>query len=207
MTERRRVPTPARLAVAGVVIAGGALVLAGQAAADPVAPTPVPSDPSAPTPAPGQPVFEPADGPIAPPAPPPVGAPVVPEIANPGYGSGSGPLGSLRDIWHQIRDGGNPMQGPTPTQAGMVVPPPGAAAGPPLPPGYYPIDGPPPPGYYDPPVAPGTPGSSTGIGEGGPPLPPGYYPLDGPPPPGYYDSPPAPEAAAPPAVAPVPPTP
>ena len=52
MTERQRATPPAnaaRIAVAGVIIAGGALAMAGQAAADPAVPypTPVPSDPAA----------------------------------------------------------------------------------------------------------------------------------------------------------------
>lgn len=91
--------------------------------------------------------------------------------------SGSGPLGSLRDLWHQARDPGGMQLAPT----GGVAPPPGAGAPPPLPPGYVSIN---------------APGSETPVTEdpagnaGGPPLPPGYYPLDGPPPPGYeYNSP------------------
>ena len=61
MTQRQRA-TPAiaaRIAVAGVIIAGGALAMAGQAGADPEVPpypTPVPADPGAPPP-PGQPVL------------------------------------------------------------------------------------------------------------------------------------------------------
>jgi hypothetical protein len=201
MTERQRA-TPlvnaARLAVAGVIIAGGALAMAGQAGADPAVPypTPVPAGPDPATPAPGQPMVS-ADGPVGPPAPPPVGPPTVPEIANPVYGSGkfgSGPLGSLRDIWHQAQDpyqmAGSPGQMPEP-----APPPPGAGPAPQLPPGYVSIsapesNGPPPKESY----------------AGGPALPPGYYPLNGPPPPGY-GPPSGPDPAAPPTVAPVPPTP
>ena len=52
MTERQRARPPAnaaRIAVAGVIIAGGALAMAGQAGADPAVPypTPVPSGPDA----------------------------------------------------------------------------------------------------------------------------------------------------------------
>ena len=112
MTERQRATrtaNAARLAVAGVIVAGGALALAGHAAADPDVPypTPVPAGPDAPPPPPGQPVVVPVDGPPAPPPPPPAGPPMVPEIQDPHYGSGrsgSGPLSSLRDIWHQAQD-------------------------------------------------------------------------------------------------------
>jgi hypothetical protein len=203
MTERQRATPPAnsaRIAIAGVIIAGAALVMAGQAGADPAVPypTPVPAGPGAPTPAPGQPVVESSNGPVGPPPPPPVGAPPVPEIANPVYGSGqsgSGPLGSLRDLWHQARDPygltGSPDQMPI-----AAPPPPGAGPPPPLPPGYISL------------TAPGseTASSPTGPAQGGPPLPPGYYPLNGPPPPGY-GPPTGPDPAAPPTVAPVPPTP
>ena len=102
MTERQRATPPitvGRLAVAGVIIAGGALAMAGQAGAEPAVPypTPAPSGPDAAAPAPGQPVVEPADAPVAAPAPPPVGAPVVPEISNPVYGSGSIGVGPTRE--------------------------------------------------------------------------------------------------------------
>ena len=193
MAEQSRATPPinaAKLAVAGVIIAGGALALAGQAGAQPLMPypTPVPSDPGAPTAAPGQPVMEPADAAVAAPAPPPIGAPVVPQIANPAFGSGSGPLGSLRDLWHQAQ---NPYDLTAPPAA--AAPPPGAGPAPQLPPGYQSINA---PGSNGPPP--------TGSYEGGPPLPPGYYPLNGPPPPGYE----LPvDPAAPPPVTPVPPTP
>jgi hypothetical protein len=203
MTERQRA-TPsasaARIAVAGVIIVGGAaLAMAGQAGADPAVPypTPVPSEPGVATPAPGQPVVESADGPVAPPAPPPAGPPMVPEIANPVYGSGktgSGPLASLRDLWHQAQDPSSITGAPDQPLEG-TPPPPGAGPAPQLPPGYVSLtdpgsNGPPPTTNY----------------SGGPPLPPGYYPLNGPPPPG--SGPPAePDPAAPPPVVPVPPTP
>ena len=199
MTERQRA-TPlakaARVTVAGVIIAGGALTMAGQAGADPAVPypTPVPSDPGAATPVPGQPVAVSSDAPVGPPPPPPVGAPLVPEIANPVYGSGqsgSGPLASLRDIWHEVRDGN-----PAALSEQAPVPPPGAGPPPQLPPGYISINA---PESNGPPLA--------GPAEGGPPLPPGYYPLNGPPPPGYYDTPAAPDPTAPPTIVPVPPTP
>lgn len=183
MTERQRATPPAnaaRLAVAGVIIAAGALTMAGQAGADPAVPSP--------TPAPGQPVVSTSDLPAAPLPPPPVGAPPVPEIANPVYGSGqygSGPLSGLRDIWHQAQDPYGLTGSPDEVPVG-APPPPGAGPPPPLPPGY---------------VSMNAPGSETappaGPAQGGPPLPPGYYPLNGPPPPGY----------GPPPAAPVPPTP
>jgi len=108
MTERQQTKA-VRLTIAGAMVAGGALAMAAQAAADPVPyPTPVPADPGAP-PAPGQPVLS-EDTPMAAPAPPPAGPPTVPEIANPVYGSGkygSGPLSTLRDLWHQAMDRGS----------------------------------------------------------------------------------------------------
>ena len=194
MTERQRA-TPlakaASVAVSAVFIAGGALAMAAQAGADPEVPYPTPT-PS--VPAPGQPVMDSSDVPVGPPPPPPIGAPTVPEIANPVYGSGqsgSGPIASLRDIWHEVRDG-NPAA--LPEQG--VGPPPGAGPAPQLPPGYISLNA---PESNGPPVK--------GPAEGGPPLPPGYYPLNGPPPPGYYDTPAAPDPAAPPTVLPGPPTP
>lgn len=195
MTERQRATPPAtaaRLAVAGVIIAGGALAMAAQAEADPAVPYPTPG---AEAPAPGQPVVVPVDAPVDAPPPPPVGPPSVPEIQNPVYGagqSGSGPLGSLRDIWHEVRDGN--LGTTEPVQA--FAPPPGAGPAPKLPPGYTSMTDP----------ASSTPASPTGPNTGGPPLPPGYYPLNGPPPPGW-ESPAAPDPAAPPTIVPVPPTP
>lgn len=194
MTRRQRATTSARLAVAGVIFAGGALAMAGQAGADPdvLYPTPVPSVPGEAAPAPGQPVMEAADGPVAAPAPPPIGAPPVPELQNQVYGQGksSGPLGFLRDAYNQAKnpygEAGSPdgMLAPTP-------PPPGAGPPPPLPPGFVSLT---------------APGSETIAapkepGQAGPGLPPGYYPLNGPPPPGYGDP------AAPPIIEPAPPTP
>ena len=204
MTERQRVTPPAnvaRIAVAGVIIAGGALAMAGQAGADPEVPypAPVPSGPGAATPAPGQPVAESSDGLVSPPPPPPVGPPSVPEIQNPAYGQGQTPgqLGYLRDIWRTFHSG-NPLDAltaPAPDQA--PGPPPGAGPPPPLPPGYTSLTAP----------ESSTPATEPSAGApAGPPLPPGYYPLNGPPPPGY-DLPTAPDPAAPPTVAPVPPTP
>jgi hypothetical protein len=201
MTERQRATSPAnaaKIAVAGMIIAGGALAMAGQAGAEPVPyPTPVPAEPGA-APPPGQPVVVPVDAPVdAPPPPPPVGPPTVPEIANPVYGSGksgSGPLASLRDIWHEVRDGNSGMNEETLPDA--FTPPPGAGPAPKLPPGYTSLTDP----------ASSTPASPTGPATGGPPLPPGYYPLNGPPPPGWSEPPPA-DPAAPPTIVPVPPTP
>jgi hypothetical protein len=199
MTDRQRATPPTNAArtalAAGIIIAGAALAMAGQAGADPVLPypTPAPSGPAAPPP--GQPVMESADGPVAAP-PPPVGPPPVPEIQNPAYGSGqsgSGPLGSLRDIWHEVRDGNSGMNEET---VPAFAPPPGAGPAPKLPPGYTSLTDP----------ASSTPASPTGPNTGGPPLPPGYYPLNGPPPPGW-DSSAAPDPAVPPTIEPVPPTP
>lgn len=196
VTQRQRA-TPsvnaARIAAAGVILVGAALATAGQSAADPVAPHPAPVPSDATAPVPGQP--ETTDGSIDPPAPPPVGAPPVPEISNPVYGSGqsgSGPLGSLRDIWHEVRDGNQGMAAP---EAPFAAPP-GAGPAPKLPPGFTSLTDP----------ASSTPALPTGPATGGPPLPPGYYPLDGPPPPGY-DSAAPPNAEAPPTVVPDPPMP
>ena len=204
MTGRRRLgATPpamaSKIALAGVAVGLGALLHAGPASADPEVPplpTPVPGAPGAPPPPPGQPYSAPVDGAAPPPAPPPVGAPPVPEIQNPVYGQGSrpGPLGFLRDAWHQARDPFGFTGMPPGQMPGAAPPPPGAGPAPQLPPGYTSLTD---PASNGPPVAPPT--------EGGPPLPPGYYPLNGPPPPGYYD-PPVPDPAAPPAV-PVPPAP
>ena len=185
----------ARIALAGAVIGLGALAAAGQANAEPVVPplpTPVPGE----TPAPGQPVMEvPGSEPVAAPAPPPIGAPPVPEIANPQYGQGSspGPLGFLRDAWHQAQDPYGFTGTPPGQMPAAAPPPPGAGPAPQLPPGYESLtdpasNGPPPTGSY----------------EGGPPLPAGYYPLDGPPPPGYFDGPPGPAPGAPPPPGPAP---
>jgi hypothetical protein len=209
MTERQRATPPAnaaRIAVAGVIIAGGALAMAGQAGADPEEPypTPTPLVPGVAAPAPGQPVVE-ADGPADAAAPPPVFTPSVPEIQNPAYGSGQTPgqLGYLRDIWHTFHTG-NPMDALTAPAEQPPGPPPGAGPPPPLPPGYVSLTAP----------RPSTPlpGAETGPASGAepdaphPPLPPGYYPLNGPPPPGY-ETPTGPDPAAPPTDAPVPPTP
>lgn len=206
MTERQRATPPAhaaRIAVAGLIMAGGALAMAGQAGADPEPPypTPTPSVPGVAAPAPGQPVVESTDGPADAPAPPPVFAPSVPEIQNPVYGAGQTPgqLGYLRDIWHTFHTG-NPLDTLTAPAEQPTGPPPGAGPPPPLPPGYVSLTAPRP----STPMPDAEPG--TGPEPAGPALPPGYYPLDGPPPP-WYDSPAAPDPAAPPTDAPVPPTP
>lgn len=184
MIQRRR-PTAAnaaKIAFAGVFIAGGALAMAGTATADPEVPvTPVPG-----APAPDQQAVAGGD---APPAPPPVGAPVVPEVANQQYGSGSGPLGFLRDAWNQAKDPYGVGDSPEGMPAG-APPPPGAGPPPPLPPGFKSLQFP----ETDTAAVQAAPNSG-----GGPALPPGYYPLNGPPPPGYQAAPPAPvDPAAPP---------
>lgn len=202
MTEQQRATSPTnatRVAIAGVIVAGAALTLAGQAAAEPVVPpypTPVPADPGAPPP-PGQPVAVETDGLAGPPPPPPVGPPTVPEIQNPVYGQGQTPgnFGYLRDLWHTFHSG-NPIEALTaPAPDTATGPPPGAGPAPQLPPGYVSLNA---PESNGPPPAPK---------EGGPPLPPGYYPLNGPPPPGYFDAPPPADPAAPPPIVPVPPAP
>ena len=182
MTRRRRIATAV---IAGTVIGFGALGMAAQATADPVPPL-IPGEPAPP----GQPVIEePGAEAIAAPAPPPVGPPLVPEIANPKYGSGQsdGPLGFLRDAWHQAKDPYNFAETPEGQMPGGAPPPPGAGPAPQLPPGFKSLN---------------APGSEAPQAGGGPPLPEGYYPLDGPPPPGYFDAPPAPNA--PPGMAPIP---
>ena len=181
-------------AIAGTVIGFAGVSTAATAAAEPgpnLDPgTPVPqgqpvADPPAPA---GQPV----GGDVVA-APPPVGPPPVPEIANPVYGSGhsNGPLGFLRDAWHQARDPYN--FGDTPEgEAPPEVAPPGAGPAPQLPPGYVSLTD---PASNGPAVAPKT--------GGGPPLPPGYYPLNGPPPPGYFDGTAANPSAPPPGMTPI----
>ncbi|RDH78910.1 hypothetical protein DVS77_09945 [Mycolicibacterium moriokaense] len=195
MTGRRL----ATAAIAATVIGFGALGMAATAAADPVPPTPVPGEPIPP----GQPVIEdPGAEPMAAP-PPPNTQPMVPEIANPQYGSGhsDGPLGFLRDAWHQAQDPYGFAETPYGEMPAGHAPPPGAGPAPQLPPGFKSLNA---PGSEAPPSAPaaepGTPG-------GGPPLPEGYYALDGPPPPGYFDAPPDPNAGTPPGMAPIPPAP
>src|SRR5690348_5534574 len=114
MTEQRRMIAPVngvRMGVAGVIVAGGALALAGQAAADPAPPCTSPTQSGPCTPPPGQPVLDPTAGALAAPPPPPAGPPTVPEIQNPqdGQGQTPGQLGYLRDIWHTFHNG-NPLE-------------------------------------------------------------------------------------------------
>ena len=109
-----------RMALAAALVAGGALGVAGQAAADrrcPTRPCPprghrrpptltvIQGDPAAALPhrPPGQLVMGSGNLSVAPAPPPPVGTRTVPEIQNPQYGSGrsSGPLGTLRDLWQR----------------------------------------------------------------------------------------------------------
>ncbi|GLP75256.1 hypothetical protein TUM20983_23660 [Mycobacterium antarcticum] len=189
MTEGQRVTAAnaAKLVFAGMLIAGGSLAMAAQAAADPEVPfTPVPGAPDAPPPpAPAQQLVAGGD---APPAPPPVGAPMVPEIANQSYGSGSGPLGFIKDAWHQAKDPYGVGDSPDGMPAG-APPPPGAGPPPPLPPGFVSLN------YPESNTAPVQAAPNTG----GPALPPGYYPLNGPPPPGV-EAPGPVDPAAPPIV-------
>lgn len=173
MTDNQRIRATLLGYATGLGVAACiALTQAGMVGAQPL-PPPVPGPDGAP-PAPGQPVFTPLDPAVAAAPPPlPVGPPMVPQIDNPQYGSGDGPLGFLRDAWHQAKDPFNLAgQATAPVPAG--APPPGAGAPPPLPPGYTSMNAPgsetlaPPKDY-----------------SGGPELPPGYHSLDGPLPPGY----------------------
>ena len=166
----------AKLFVAGVIVAGVALSLSIPAGADPVAPGPPPG-PSVPDAAAS------ATAPVGP-LPPPPTQPSVPEVANPSYGSGSGgPLGTIRDLYHQAKDG------PMDTPEGVGGRPAGAGPAPQLPPGYISTNAPESsnPGRIRDPYAPA---------PSGPPLPPGYTSLTGPPPPGYEPTGPAPDNAA-----------
>lgn len=181
----------ARIAVAGLVFAGGALTFAGQAGADPdpLLPTPVPGDPAAPPP--GQPAVVAAPDPAAPAPALPAGPPMVPEMQNPGYGQGQSgeSFGYLRDLWHAARSG-DPLSALTVAGGGGAPgPPPGAGPAPKLPPGYTSLTAPDS-------STPGT-GYPSLDAPGAPALPPGYYSTDGPPPPGWYDQPPSDPAAPP----------
>lgn len=99
---------------------------------------------------------------------------MVPEIPNAQYGSGDGPLGFLRDAWHQARDPYNFLgTADMPNMPPPGAPPPGAGPAPALPPGFKSLNA---PGSETPAAAPQ---------GGGPALPPGYYPVNGPMPPGY----------------------
>lgn len=194
--HRAAAANAAKTLFAGMIIASGALAMAGQAAADPVEPL-VPGSPDAvAAPAPGQPVADAVAAPDAPPAPPPVGPPVVPESPIQTYGSGSGPLGFLRDAYHQAKDPYNVGE----LGDGMPVngaPPAGAGPPPPLPPGFKSLNFP----ESD------TASVQAAPNSGGPALPPGYYPLNGPPPPGMEAPAAAPAPVAAPADAPILPTP
>ena len=153
-------------AIAGAVIGFGALGAAASAAADPV-----PLVPGEPAP-PGQPVIDPAPsgdpvGGDVVAAPPAVGPPMVPEISNPKYGSGQsdGPLGFLRDAWHQAKDPYNFAETPEGQMPGGAPPPAGAGPAPQLPPGFKSLNA---PGSEAPPSAPqGAPGTE---GRYGPPV-------------------------------------
>ena len=163
MTERHRKPAisainVAKLALAGAIIGGGTLALAGQASAArsgewdqlahfaspqaraldvPLAPAP--DDPPAPPAPPGPP--PPGTGPAA------VGAPPVPEVPLDQQVQAPGQLGYLRQIWHEFHDhpddviggvtpGDDPDAPPgAPTGSPQVLPP----GTPPLPPGEQPL--------------------------------------------------------------------
>jgi len=176
MTRNTRVGATSLRAAAGVAaaLAFGILAQAPLAGAQPL-PPPVPGTDGAP-PAPGQPVAVPVDpAAVAAPPPAPAGPPMVPQIPNAQYGSGDGPLGFLRDAWHQARDPYNFIgTADMPNMPPPGTPPPGAGAPPPLPPGFKSLN---------------APGSETAAAPGaaatGPALPPGYFPVSGPMPPGY----------------------
>lgn len=171
MTRRRATAVTAM--VAGVALAWAAPAPADPG--DPVLPTPI-------IPAPA-----PAPDPAAAPAPVNPFQPYVPPIQNPQYGSGKnggGVLGTLKDLWDQVK---NPSLD---VDSGRPTPPPGAGPAPALPPGYISTN------------APGSETASTvpagGPATGRPALPPGYYSLNGPPPPGYqYGTPGAPVTTVP----------
>ncbi|MBX7448073.1 hypothetical protein GR927_08720 [Mycolicibacterium sp. 3033] len=175
MTTHRRDPRARTLrCAAGVAaaVAFGVLTPAALAGAQPL-PTPVPGTDGAPPP-PGQPMAVPVDPAVAAPPPPPAGPPMVPEIPNAQYGSGDGPLGFLRDAWHQARDPyGFLGTADMPNMPPAGSPPPGAGPPPPLPPGFKSLN------------APGSETAAAAPQAGGPALPPGYYPVNGPMPPGY----------------------
>lgn len=175
----------ARVALASIAIAGGAMAAAGQSAGDPVGPLPSPDPAIVP---PGQPVAAPLpEGVAPPPAPVPAGPPPVPEISNPVYGAGQTPgqFGYLRDLWHASRSS-NPLEALAAMDGGVPTagPPAGAGPAPKLPPGFTSLTAP----------ESSTPATQRDPADA-PPLPPGYYPLTGPPPPGYFDTPD--ESAAP----------
>ena len=144
----------ARTALAGVVIGLGALAAAGQANAQPVVPplpTPVPGE----TPPPGQPVMD------VPGAEPGRRACAAADRgagraggsrAQYGQGSSPGPLGFLRDAWHQAQDPYGVKPGAPGQVPAATPPPPGAGPAPQLPPGYQSLTDPassgPPPGGW-----------------------------------------------------------
>ena len=143
------------------IVAGAALALGrpGRSGSAVPFPTPVPAGPDG-APPPGQPVADPVDAPVGPPPPPPRRSADVREIANPVYSYGSmgpEPIASLRDIWHEVRDG--PQGIAESDQAGQpFAPPPGAGAGSETcPPGYTSLTDP----------ASSTPASPDGTSNGG----------------------------------------
>ncbi len=172
MTDRQRAAarSSVRLTLAATFLAGGALLTAGLAGAEP-APL-VPGDPAAPIP--GQPVaVDPALLAAAPPAPPPVGAPPVPQMSNPAYGQGSsgGGLGYIKDLWNAARSNDPTAAFSEAGTAGMPTgAPPGAGPAPKLPPGYLSLTDP----------ASSTPSLQGAPQVGGPPLPPGFVSLSDP---------------------------
>ncbi|MGU3502536.1 hypothetical protein [Mycobacterium sp. C31M] len=174
MTERGRVGV--RLAIAGAMVAGGALAGSGVAAAEPAPGVPIPA-PGQPIP-PGQPVaIDPASLQSAPVAPPlPGGPPPVPEMVNPEYGQGAngGGLGYIRDLWRAARSP-DPVSAFAEAQSGgmPVGPPPGAGPAPKLPPGYTSLTAP----------ESSTPALNPAQIVGGPALPPGFVSLSDPAPP------------------------
>lgn len=169
---RRQALMGAKFAVAGVLMAGGALAAAAQASADPEEPLPI--DPAVTELGPGQAAVVPVDPATinTDPALPPAGqAPVVPEVQAPPQSTGI--MGSLGALWTAARTGDPDALNPTAGQA--IGAPEGAGPAPMLPPGYVSM------------TAPESTNTTPVEEVQGPALPEGYYSLDGPPPPGYDD--------------------
>jgi hypothetical protein len=207
-----RTTMAAKLALAGVAVSLGALAQAGQAVADPgdpVDPSLIVANPGAPAPPPGSPEADAA----GPPPPPGDAGPnfnpsqAVGRVADDQahYGSGSGPLGFLRDAWQQAKDPGN-FAGASDSEFPSSAPPPGAGPAPKLPPGYTSTNAPgsetpvaaadpnapkpaAPPGYIrmdDGRLAPdpaGPPPAGQALQANGQPVPAPYVPVHSPPPP------------------------
>ncbi|MGE2733375.1 hypothetical protein [Mycolicibacterium vaccae] len=143
----------AKIAAAGALTAGAALVAAATAGAQPAPPV----DPAVPPPAPGAapeapPVFAYtplAPGEVPPPAPPPAGAPFVPPVPNANFGN-TGQMDFLRELWN-MRNSAEFFQamGPGTMDPGTWVPP-APYGSPPPPPGAPPAPASAPPPVWPP---------------------------------------------------------